>query len=591
MTVCWNDELYSYDNAVIAFVENICGTLQAGSLRNRLTVLEQSQRAFAALTNHEIRTPMHQILSTANLIRSAVLEGTPPGSPSCSGAPGWSLERRNEFAMLCNTLETSGHALEGILNDVLDYLDVSADHHDDSKHDGEELGFNKGDGDDSGLKMDTLLAQGMLQAYKAEDKVRSIAESSMSDVEVILEVIPRSAGSWVLLRDSTALMRAIYKLSLNAFQATQKGYVKLVCEDVSRNAQVPIGYNTSMPTSIIAIRISDTGKGMSPQFAETDIFKPFTKDDAFSPGSGLGVTLSQRMIDLMGGRMSFTSKPGEGTTVVVEVPLCFQDEDGSSIESGPEDDEALSDHDEEVISHPICLLGFPSRSENLGLNEVCNSLYRQLSLLKCRLTEDVQEAGLLIVEECYDLLKHHPELKSRAPSDLRIIMLGSAQSAVDSPKGSRNFLEGTDLPVEWLYRPLFPELIEKIAREISGEILPSPQPSPRITPVSRSPIAEFVTPTGHHSAGASPKADRADFPSTEPMDLHLNQASRRGSVDYPIESDMDSIKDADHTFKVLVIEDNLVNRKLLAGTLRVSMDRRLSFPSPLDLCLVRPADN
>jgi signal transduction histidine kinase len=55
---------------------------------------------------------------------------------------------------------------------------------------------------------------------------------------------------------------AIHQLLLNACQATRTGYISLVCEDISRKDSVPEGYEASLPTSIISIRITDTGHGM-----------------------------------------------------------------------------------------------------------------------------------------------------------------------------------------------------------------------------------------------------------------------------------------------------------------------------------------
>lgn len=72
---------------------------------------------------------------------------------------------------------------------------------------------------------------------------------------------------------------AIHQLLLNACQATRTGYISLVCEDVSRKDSVPEGYEASLPTSIISIRITDTGNGMPQEFADHKIFQPYAKWD------------------------------------------------------------------------------------------------------------------------------------------------------------------------------------------------------------------------------------------------------------------------------------------------------------------------
>jgi signal transduction histidine kinase len=72
---------------------------------------------------------------------------------------------------------------------------------------------------------------------------------------------------------------AVHQLLLNACQATKTGYISLICEDISRQDNLPEGYEASLPTSIISIRIQDTGNGMPQDFANHKIFQPYTKQD------------------------------------------------------------------------------------------------------------------------------------------------------------------------------------------------------------------------------------------------------------------------------------------------------------------------
>lgn len=78
-------------------------------------------------------------------------------------------------------------------------------------------------------------------------------------------------------------------------------------------------------------RVADTGIGMTPRFLE-QIFEPFEREnvsmDDITPGTGLSMTITKKLVDMMGGSIAIESKPGEGTTVTVmmDFPICAEDE-------------------------------------------------------------------------------------------------------------------------------------------------------------------------------------------------------------------------------------------------------------------------
>jgi signal transduction histidine kinase len=70
-------------------------------------------------------------------------------------------------------------------------------------------------------------------------------------------------------------------LLINAYHATEEGYILVTCEDISHEGQITSGFDATTPT--VRIRIKDTGEGMPGAFCESgEIFEPFRKVDQYS---------------------------------------------------------------------------------------------------------------------------------------------------------------------------------------------------------------------------------------------------------------------------------------------------------------------
>jgi len=75
----------------------------------------------------------------------------------------------------------------------------------------------------------------------------------------------------------------------------------------------------------VCFRVSDTGVGIVPELVPK-LFQPFVQADATSTrkygGTGLGLAVSQRFCQMMGGQITVTSTPGQGATFTVRLPAC-----------------------------------------------------------------------------------------------------------------------------------------------------------------------------------------------------------------------------------------------------------------------------
>ncbi len=228
----------------------------------------QSKSEFLANMSHEIRTPLNAIIGLSQLLTQSIL----------------TREQENYLAMI----HSSGKSLLNIINDILDLSKIEA---------------NKLEITNVSIQLDELMANiGNLMSVNIGDK----------DVELIVDVEPQLPLR--LSGDSVRLEQILINLTGNAVKFTEHGeiIVKVRLLDQSENI------------ANVCFSVSDTGIGMSPQQLGL-LFTPFRQADSSATrkygGTGLGLTISKRLIEMMGGQISVSSQLGEGSQFTFALPL------------------------------------------------------------------------------------------------------------------------------------------------------------------------------------------------------------------------------------------------------------------------------
>lgn len=228
--------------------------------------LTKTREQFMANISHEIRTPMHAIVGFAEQLNKQVKE--------------------NNAKEQVGIIKKSAEHLNGIINDVLDFSKLES-----GKLIIESIPFSP-----------VSVFNEIFLMFKPKAKEKELNYELFID-----EKIPD-----VLIGDAMRLKQILINLVSNSFKFTSKGYIKI-------SVEVKIIHDYAN----LKIKVNDSGIGISEESLK-HIFEEFNQAEVSTSrkfgGTGLGLTIVKKLVNLQGGNLKVNSKPGEGTSFIIELP-------------------------------------------------------------------------------------------------------------------------------------------------------------------------------------------------------------------------------------------------------------------------------
>jgi signal transduction histidine kinase len=234
-------------------------TNELENARQQAEAANRSKSDFVAMTSHEIRTPLNAIVALADVLAD-------------SATPGADAQR-------ARTIRDAGRRLLEVVNDLLDLSRVEA---------------------------------GRLELRSSPLELGALCE----DVRLLFELPARQKGLQLAVEldvprplwvetDANRLQQVLVNLIGNALKFTQTGRVVLRVEQ----------REGSSSAAVLRFAVADTGPGI-PRELQAKLFQPYVQlpngEQASAPGTGLGLFISRRIVDLFGGRLVVRSEAGEG---------------------------------------------------------------------------------------------------------------------------------------------------------------------------------------------------------------------------------------------------------------------------------------
>ncbi|KAK5655151.1 hypothetical protein OQA88_6050 [Cercophora sp. LCS_1] len=516
--------LAAFSNSIIAEVS-----------RMETLAVSRSKSNFVSSISHELRSPLHGILASSELLRASTsdpsLLSTLDMLDSCGRTLLDTFTSLLDHALAIKRTKraspsaNSGHALVDLqqaLEDVVETVHFS-------------------------FLSDKAL-QRSIDSRSSDPTEVSKPKQSEHDVLVSVNV---AREDWHLPIDVGAYKRIVMNLVGNSLKYTRSGRIEVGLKIVRRPD------TTSNMSNFVCLTVEDTGRGMSSDFIKYRLFTPFSQEDSYSPGIGLGLSICQQLAIGLGGTIGVKSSVGVGTLVEVCLPFT------RPVESSSQTDAAMafsSDVGQRLRGKTACLIhleGSTSSGNNPGRSNH-------------KITEQALRAN---IEDSFGMKLIVAESTSPPPADIYFVKVNGSANALPPVFPTVFLCSGSEVPTcteldavkgrgVHLHHPIIPRrlssaLLSALEMEYSCPDLDLKSEFARQVVDDVPTVAVSPEPLEGPSV---PKIHQQPESQLQPQALSIPPAPTQP---VPVQPKL----------RILVVDDNPINVRLLGATLR-----KLEYP-------------
>ncbi|KAJ4379401.1 hypothetical protein N0V86_005446 [Didymella sp. IMI 355093] len=297
------------------FVATFCDIIVAETKRLEVLGTDKAKSDFISTVSHELRSPLHGILGSCELLSDYGLDDT--------------------ATAFLEQIDSCGRTLLEIIEHLLDFADLKSQRLRKGTVKSSRIGrkllppIENSPAND--LKaLDTSVALDDLTEDAVVSSVYSFYYGQSADQHtkppVILDIDRSSGKPWHCSLATGGWKRVCINLVTNALKYTPSGFIR-----VSLKQEPKPGSRRRFDA---VLTVSDTGKGMSKKFQSDHLFHDFAQEDTLSDGLGLGMHMVSRIVYAMGGKIEVVSdQEGSGTCVTVHVPLEHEENSQNRIDA------------------------------------------------------------------------------------------------------------------------------------------------------------------------------------------------------------------------------------------------------------------
>ncbi|KAK4211784.1 putative signal transduction histidine-protein kinase [Rhypophila decipiens] len=328
------DVRQSFDDNSIGLVAAFGNSVMAEVSRMEALAASRAKTSFVSSISHELRSPLHGILASSELLREAITD------PS--------------LLSTLDMLDSCGKTLLDTFTNLLDHAIAIKD--------GKAATTSV-----ASIKVAHIgrLVEDVVDAvhfshlseHATQSSLRSTGVYSINISNGVKKAIPSDRSllviinisalpEWEMPVDVGAWKRIVMNIYGNSLKYTKSGRIEVGLKVVQKADK------TGHVCDHICFTVEDTGKGMSSDYLKYRLFSPFSQEDSYAPGIGLGLSIVQQLTTGLGGTINVKSSVGVGTLVEVCLPLR---RNGEPVIEGPVSLSAHIDQDN-LAGRTLCLL-------------------------------------------------------------------------------------------------------------------------------------------------------------------------------------------------------------------------------------------